>query len=147
MDVPTAVAELERAALALSGMAGEIVGTGSSAARQAILDTVSSARGTLSVSGLGATLEVETAVSASQDSAQAAVRAVPANAWALVDKGAQPHGERVRRGRGMPTTYGVFARVRHPGTAGLNIAPVARRAADAAVDDMARTALQALPRH
>lgn len=142
-----AVAELNLAIAGLSEIARTIADEGSDAARQAILTTVMQHRGTLSVSGLGATLDVLTSTRLATDTAsEAAVRAVPANAWGLVDKGARPHTE--RRRRGMPAApYGIFSKVNHPGTAGLNVAPTARAAADQAVTAVAQGALDALPRH
>lgn len=139
------VTELHQASAGLADLPRVIAEEGSVAARQAILDTVAARRGTLSVSGLAATLDVTTSATSGDGTAQASLRAVPAGAWALVDKGADAHIE--RRRRGMPTPYGVFSKVNHPGTVGLNVSAPARAAADTAVDQVATDALQALPRH
>lgn len=144
-DVSIAVAELQAAADGLRSVPLTIVEQGSAAARTAILDTVRQARGTLSMSGLGANLDVAVQVSSSEGSAEASLRPTPAGSWAIVDKGAKQHTQ--RRRRGMPTPYGIYSKVNHPGVAGRHIAGPARRAADNATAEAARTAMDQLPRH
>lgn len=138
------LAELDQAILGLGNLPRVIADTSATAARTAILDSVLGARGTLSFSGLDATLDVDTTVTVGDTSAQVGVRPTPAGAWAIVDKGARAHPQ--RRDRGMPTPYGVFSRVGHPGVAGLAVAGPARAAADRATDEAAAAAVAELPR-
>lgn len=108
-------AELDAAQRNVRAVPASLASTVGDAAAEAVLSSVQSERGTLSVSGLGATLDV-TRLTSGGESAGVTLAGVPRGAWSLVDRGASPHTQ--RRRRGMPTDYGVYSRVRHPGFAG-----------------------------
>jgi len=95
------------------------------------------------MSGLDATLDINVDTTDNGTNAQAALRATPAGAWTIVESGARPHTQ--RRRRGMPTTYAVYSKVAHPGTAGQGVRQPATTAADQAADLAATTAVDALP--
>lgn len=133
---------LATATTTLKAMPAALASAAAEAARTGILDATVAARGTLSVSGLGAVLDavVEPPV-ASTTSATAAIRGTPAGPWTIVEDGARAHEQ--RRRRGMPTPYGVFSRVEHPGT--LGIAVWAGTAGPDAADEAAQSAVDSLP--
>lgn len=142
MDV---AAELADTVEALRSLPAAVIDVAGPAAATAILDYTSGRRGTLSVSGLGATLDVSVADRVAGDtSASVRLAASPAGAWGLVDGGASAHS--LRRRRGMPAfPYGVFSAINHPGTAGLGVWDGASAAVDSAADAAADEALQGLP--
>lgn len=139
-------AELVATVEALRSMPAAVIDAAGPAAATAILDHTSGVRGTLSVSGLGATLDVLVADRVAGDtSASVRLAATPAGAWGLVDGGARAHS--LRRRRGMPAPpYGVFSAINHPGTAGLGVWDGASAAVDSATDTAVDNALTGLPR-
>lgn len=114
-----------------------VVDEAAPAARDAILDDVRGRRGTLSMSGLGVTLDVHVRTEGGRERAEAHLEATPAGAWTIADDGTRAH--HIRGARGMPTPYGVFDAVDHPGARGVRAwdGAVARaeRETDEIVDD------------
>lgn len=92
----------------------------------AVLTAARARRGTLSMSRnkRGSQLDALPIVRGGASRAEAEIVAVPRGAWHLVEYGSPPHvitpkrkyGGR-RRAGGLPTPYGVRAKVNHPGTA------------------------------
>lgn len=108
-------------------------------ARDAVLDGARSARGTLSVSGIGAVLDVASESEGRMDRATLELSATPRRAWGVVS-GTRAHV--IRGGRVMPLGGGRFARsVKHPGTPKTDVwgrsTRAARRVISAAADDVA----------
>lgn len=135
------IAELSAVVDNLNTVAGQIAWTGADAARGAILDSVTATRGTLSFSGLGASLDVAAFVDDAGLTAEATLQGEPRHVWRFA-AGTGPHevrkrGARGPRGRfvsGLATPLGPYASVNHPGTASIDLVGPAYEAADEAVD-------------
>lgn len=119
-----------------------IVDEAAPAARDAILEDVRSRRGSLSMSGLGVTLDVDVQTEAGTERADAHLKATPAGAWTIADDGARAHT--IRAPRGMPTPYGVFDAVDHPGARGVHAWDGAASRAERETDEIADVALERL---
>ena len=144
------VAELTGVVEALGELPGDIVTAAAPVARQAILDYVTGRRGSLSMSGLGITLDVVAApATIGETTASTILAAEPWHGWRFVEGGTKAHPIAVHRVRGvkaLPTSRGYFQKVNHPGTAALRVWDPACTAADAAVDtEVQRVADEVIP--
>ena len=85
-------------------------------AERAVLTAARAKRGTLSVSGIRATLDVDGTVAGGGASATLLLSATPRRAWGIVS-GTRPHAIGSRRGKVLPLGGNRFAaKVDHPGT-------------------------------
>lgn len=111
-DLAAAVAAAAERAQSLPGtLAGDVAGE----AQAAVIAQVLAQRGTLSVSGIGASLGVDATVEGGSGTAALELAATPRRAWGLVS-GARPHAIRTGK-RAMRLKDGrFFAAVDHPGT-------------------------------
>lgn len=115
----------------------------------AVLLAARERRGTLSMSNnkKGNRLDALPIVRPGADHAEAEIVATPRGAWHLVEYGAKAHeikpkrkyGKR-RRAGGLPTPYGVFPKVNHPGTAGSPVWEGAMADAEPVIDDAVQAA-------
>lgn len=110
----------------------------------AVLTAARARRGTLSMSRnkLGSQLDALPIVRDGGEHAEAEIVATPRGAWHLVEYGARPHeirpkkkrGKRTQQFGGLPTPYGVFAKINHPGTAGTAVWDGAMADAEPVID-------------
>lgn len=110
----------------------------------AVRSAATAIRGTLSMSNnsQASTLDTLAIQRPGETHAETEIVAVPRGAWHLVEYGARAHTIKPRRRSGrraMPTTYGVFSRVHHPGTIGTGVWSQAMEQAEPVID----TAIQA----
>lgn len=140
------------------GLADSLAQTAADYGTPAVLLAATARRGTLSMgrNKLASRLDALPVVRPGDKHAEAEIVAVPRGAWHLVEYGADAHeiSNKRRYGRrtashGMPTPYGVFSKVNHPGTAGTAVwegamadaEPVIDDAVQAAFDDAVRAAI------
>lgn len=117
----------------------------------AVLLAARERRGTLSMSNnaQGQRLDALPIVRPGGDHAEAEIVATPRGVWHLVEYGAKPHEIRPKRkygkkrpkaAGGLPTPYGVFPKVNHPGTSGRPIWDGAMADAEPVIDDAVQRA-------
>ncbi len=113
-------------------LAPRIVAEGAPVATQAILDTTASIRGTLSMSGFFGALEIDPEV----EDTRAQLTAYPYLAWLVAENGTKPHRIPGRGSTKMPTPYGIYHVVHHPGATGTPVWAAGCEAATTAVDEL-----------
>lgn len=134
-------ADIERVRGLVSTLPAALAARVADTAATAITDEVVAVRGTLSVSGLGATL----GVTATPGDGGVQLAATPVGAWSLVNDGSKAHRITVRRRRALTASpYGLFARVSHPGTLGDGSWDRATQAAEPVIDEAVRSACDAI---
>lgn len=118
----------------------------------AVLLAATTRRGTLSMSNnkQAARLDALPITRDGEEHAEAEIVAVPRGAWALVEYGAKAHTIDNKRGyggrrakKGMPTPYGVYSKVEHPGTTGQAVWEGAMADAEPVIDEQVRAAFDA----
>ncbi len=113
-------------------LAPRIISEGAPAATQAILDSTAAIRGTLSMSGFFGDLEIDPEV----EDTRAQLTAYPYLAWLVAENGSGPHRIPSHGSRKMPTPYGIFHVVHHPGASGTPVWAAGCEAATTAVDEL-----------
>lgn len=131
------------------GMLTSFAQTAADYGTPAVLLAAEDRRGTLSMSqnAQARRLDALPIVRDGETHAEAEIVAVPRGAWHLVEYGAQAHEiDNKRRYRrrtekhGMPTPYGVFSRIDHPGTAPTGVWDQAMADAEPVIDEAVETA-------
>lgn len=143
----TADSGLAQALASARRRAGQIPATIANAvaepAAASVLDGARAARGSLSISGIHARLDVRESVNGGDGHATLELSATPRRAWGLAS-GAKPHLERPRRRKAMKLGPRQFAeRVRHPGTRHINLWGLSTRRAQTVIKGIADRAAAA----